>query len=378
MSSVTNQKDSVQSDRESVLNERNTSSSSLGRSVKVSVHSENELLLTMKEIFQQNVYSIDFTGITFGETFECFVQGVKQCESIQKIVLTASKLTTSEVKMIDEMASDRKGLVLIDSEGGFIGGVHTNWPLYYKTLYLDKAELKDTPELRRTPAEGIKIYKARYKRLPRKFIDIGAADGSNTIPLLLMGGKNIEALDIDHSQGVRFADKLEKYGLTSIAQKNNVKYQLCEFMNFQVDDSNRAEFLISNYVWSYRSPANFAKCWKKSVESVAEDGFLCGEFFGTPPSSPRQGITFHTLEEAITLLQTWNLEILYFEIEPHEVSLSTRKDAETIPWGDLYRIAVRKTSDEVEASSYEKVKQCLIRGGSLHKRRIFNVLENVG
>lgn len=351
--------------------------SSMGRSVTVSVSTEDELLITMKEIFKQNVYSIDFTGIVFGDAFSCFVEGVKECKSIQKVILTDSKLTQGEVEILNALASDRKGLVLVDSEGGFIGGVHTNWPLYYKTLYLDKAELKDTPELRRTPAEGIKIYKARYQRLPNKFIDIGAADGSNTIPLMLMGCKNIDALDIDQSQGIRFADKLDRLGLTGVAQKNNIKYHLCEFMNFQVDKESRAEFLISNYVWSYRSPDNFAKCWKKSVDSVAEDGFLCGEFFGTPPSTPRQGITFHTLEEAITLLQTWNLEILYFEIEPHEVSLSTRKDAETIPWGDLFRVAVRKTSDVVEASRYEEVMQCLTQSSSIHERRIFNVLETV-
>jgi hypothetical protein len=376
MSAEIQHKDSSQREREEIVEIDHSISTLSGRSVSSIDSSCSDLLSAIKYIFQQKVSSIDFTGVVFGSSFDCFVQGVMEHSTIKKVTLTASKLTQPQVQILDELASMRKGLVLVDSEGGFIGGVHTNWPLYYKTLYLDKAELKDT-ELRQTPSEGIKIYKARYKRLPKSFIDIGAADGSNTIPLMLMGCGNIDAIDIDQSQGERFALKLELKGLTKLAQKTNVRYHLLEFMDFQCDIPGGVEFFISNYVWSYRAPSNFTQCFKKSVESVAEDGVLCGEFFGKPPTPPRHGITFHTCDEAIDVLQTFNLEILYFEIEPHAVSLSTRKDAETIPWGDLYRVAARKTSTEVEASSYERVKEVLSNAESLNQPQIYNVLESV-
>ncbi|MEM1282499.1 MAG: hypothetical protein AAGG81_02990 [Chlamydiota bacterium] len=377
MSVVANEKSLVTNNSTPTTIHQNTPIND-GKILTVSVNSEEELLLTMQKIFEDEVDnevdSVDFTDIVFGRTFDCFVDGVKTCKTIKKVILTASKLTEKEVNAIDILASDRKDVVLENSEGGFVGGVHTNWPLYYKTLYFEKAELQDIPELRRTPAEGIKIYKARYKRLPNKFIDMGAADGSNTLPLMLMGCENIDALDVDPEQKNKFNEKLEKFKLTKKAEVTNVIYHTCEFMNFQV--SVPAEFLISNYVWSYRNPEKFDMCWKKSVDSVADNGFLCGEFFGKPSTPPREGITFHTFEEAISLLKQSNLEILYFEIEPHEVSLLERKDAETIPWGDLYRITVRKASEKIEEKEYEKVRKTLNQCESPKERRIFNVLES--
>lgn len=344
---------------------------SMGRSISPAsfVNTESDIVLAIQQIFDQGISSIDFTNFQFKSGFSVFVDRARNCKSVTKITLTRSMFTEEQIQAFNELASERKGLTLVDSEGGFIGGVHTDWAKYYKEFFLEKAKLKDKPTLRETPGKALQIFEEIYHRLPAATVDFGAADGSNTIPLMLKGCKNIDAIDISVEQGDRFARRLFELKLS--AEEFNVKYHLVECVNF--DPETPAELLISNYVWPYRKPEDFNICWKKSIDCVATDGVMCGELFGKPNGVPRDGVTFHTLDEALDLLQESNLEVLYFEVEPHEVSMK-RKDADTIPWGDLYRLVVKKT-DSIQLGNSQKVKTALDIAKNQNKPCIYTVLE---
>lgn len=296
-------------------------------------HEVNSTNLKVNELFRSHSSSIDLSETVCDDsTMKEIVKNVKEKTSISEIRLSRKNLSSSQITMLQDLASTRRQLVLDVVEGGYLGGPETNWPKYYEELYEEPLGLRESPK------QAIDLFEKEFGRLPNSFIDFGAGPGSNTIPLMMRGCTNIVAIDFCAKQKKDFLAKVEKLGLKSLL--GSVSYHVCEFSEYEL--KSPVELHISNYTWPYRIQELFKECWDKSVESVAENGYLCGEFFDDPKSDDDlKTYSFHSYEEIICLLKESSLDLKWYKRVSCE-ELMKRKDFDALPCCTVHRIVAQK------------------------------------
>lgn len=277
---------------------------------------------------------VNLTGHSLCESsFEALVEAIKKNAAIKELHISKSLYQPSQILELQFLASSKKGLKLIDSEGSKFGPAYTNWHDYN----IEKRE-EFLNGMRETTSKALEYFMQDHDRLPNFSLDFGAGTGRDTIPLLQIGCPKVWAVDSDEE-----AMMILKENVKTIQNSTDLCHFSCHnspFMDLQVMEP--VDLLIASYTWPYRPPLLFGECWKKCIDILKIGGYIAGHFFG-PISDryPDRGMTYHTEKEVRQLLSTSNFEIVWFKTDP-EGSIFTLYGGNEPAWGELYHVVAKK------------------------------------
>lgn len=286
--------------------------------------------------FMYELEVLDLTKRHFDhEGFNTFVQVIQEHPAIKEIHLSKSLCSDWQIFDLQKLAGSKKGLKIVDSDGGKFGSVYMDWHEY--NIQKNQAYLKG---MRETTIQALSNYFRDNDILPQTILDFGAGTGQDTIPLLnLMHLLKIDShiLAVD---GDKEAIEILKSNLTP-ELNSHITCVTSSFKKFTI--THPIDLLISSYTWPYRPPSDFPECWEKCVRNVKINGYIAGHFFGPiTGEKPNPGMTYHTELEIKKLLKESGFEIKWFKKDPEgsefEVVGGTGKPA----WGDLYHLVAKK------------------------------------
>ncbi len=290
-----------------------------------------EILSFIKQ--HSNQKKLNLAGRRFDQrSFSALIDSIIKHPIIKELLFSKSQLTAQQITQLQILASTKKGLRIVDSEGAKFGPAYMNWQNY--NMEKSQACLRGLQAMTPTTTDALELFELEYGRKPETVMDFGCGVGQDTIPMAKMGCEQIFAIDADEE-----ALDLLKSNLP-IEAEAHVSLINSPFIEVQVDEP--VELFIAGYTWPYRRPEMFDACWKKSVESVKVGGYIAGQFFG-PFSNKKKldpGMTYHTEADILELLSD-NFELVSFrkESEGSDFKIFGGADA---PWGDLYHIVARR------------------------------------
>lgn len=143
-----------------------------------------------------------------------------------------------------------------------------------------------------------------------KAIDIGCGAGRDTV-YLIKNGWHVIAIDKENTKQI-MTNQLNDEEL------NRLTFIQSEFENIKLEKNN---LIIANYSIPFCNKNKFQEFWHKIIDSIEENGYFVGNFFGKNDewNTQKSSMTFFdrkTVEELFN-----NFEILKFEEE--------EKDAKT-------------------------------------------------
>ncbi|MGV8948237.1 MAG: class I SAM-dependent methyltransferase [Candidatus Paracaedibacter sp.] len=164
-------------------------------------------------------------------------------------------------------------------------------------------------------------------------IDLGCGSGRSTL-WLIENGWSVLAVDKDQVPFDFFTDKLK--GNTARA---NVEVHIAMFEDLNLIAYPKADLIYAGYSIPFCTSQHFQALWGKIVGQLKSGGIFAGQFFSNKHSwlSTKREITFHTRNEATSLLDHFSIE--YFEEEETD-----GWDVENIPvhWHVFHVVARKK------------------------------------
>ena len=143
-----------------------------------------------------------------------------------------------------------------------------------------------------------------------KAIDIGCGAGRDTV-YLIKNGWHVIAIDKENTKQI-MTNQLNDEEL------NRLTFIQSEFENIKLEKNN---LIIANYSIPFCNKNKFQEFWHKMVDSIEENGYFVGNFFGKNDewNTQKSSMTFFSRKTVEELFN--NFEILKFEEE--------EKDAKT-------------------------------------------------
>lgn len=140
---------------------------------------------------------------------------------------------------------------------------------------------------------------------PGNAVELGCGAGRDTI-YLIKNGWNVLAIDRENVES-RIVEKLSKEELEKF------KFSKQKFEGIELEKNN---LVVANFSLPFCNKNNFKELWNKIINSISNDGYFVGNFFGDNDEwkSTKNEMTFLTKDQTIQLFR--NFEIIEFrEIE---------------------------------------------------------------
>lgn len=280
-----------------------------------------------------NLKALDFSKIKFNDKLlDLLIKAIFEHSQIKELCLSKSMFTKLQIENLQILSSKKKGLKLIDIEGGRFGEIYTDWHEY--NVLKSKAHLDG---MRETTKHALQYFYLEHKTVPKWILDFGAGTGQDTIPVLkLLENSYLLAVDGDEES----LDIL-KNNLTSSTELQRLKCVTSPFMSMKL--GHPMDLLIASFTWPYRPKEDFLPCWNKCVESIRKNGYIAGHFFGPiSGEKPDPGMTYHTEEDIKMLLSVSGLELVWFKKEKEGSGFKIFGGTGKPAWGDLFHIVAKK------------------------------------
>jgi SAM-dependent methyltransferase len=180
----------------------------------------------------------------------------------------------------------------------------------------------------RTLLLALKYFEMEDVRIGRA-VDLGAGTGRDTL-FLLKSGWQVLSLDA------------EQQSIDIILNRANADY----LSNLEVQVASFAEMILpqelnlvnASHSLPFCNPNDFDQCWENIVDSIADGGRFCGQFFGEEDewaNNPK--LTIHTYEDLVKLFES-RFKIEYLQIEIGLIPCADGK----ISQGHVYHVVAKK------------------------------------
>ena len=137
---------------------------------------------------------------------------------------------------------------------------------------------------------------------PENAVELGCGAGRDTV-YLIRNGWNVLAIDRENVES-RIVEKLSKEELKKL------KFSRQKFENIELEKNN---LVVANFSLPFCNKVNFEDLWNKINNSLLEDGYFVGNFFGVNDEwkKTKKEMTFLTREQVIELFK--DFEIIEFK-----------------------------------------------------------------
>ena len=137
---------------------------------------------------------------------------------------------------------------------------------------------------------------------PENAVELGCGAGRDTV-YLIKNGWNVLAIDRENVES-RIVEKLSKEELKQF------KFSRQKFENIELEKNN---LVVANFSLPFCNKVNFEDLWNKINNSLLEDGYFVGNFFGVNDEwkKTKEEMTFLTKEQVIELFK--DFEIIEFK-----------------------------------------------------------------
>lgn len=155
------------------------------------------------------------------------------------------------------------------------------------------------------PRKNIEFFINNLKCEPGHAIELGCGAGNDTI-YLIKHGWNVHAIDRENVK-----DRIMK-------RLNNEEYKFFRFSQQEFENVilEKNNLLVANFSLPFCNKNDFSDLWNKINDSIAENGYFVGNFFGVNDEwkKTKENMTFLSKDEVLKLFD--DFEILNFkEIE---------------------------------------------------------------
>ena len=137
---------------------------------------------------------------------------------------------------------------------------------------------------------------------PENAVELGCGAGRDTV-YLIKNGWNVLAIDRENVES-RIVEKLSKKELKKL------KFSRQKFENIELEKNN---LVVANFSLPFCNKVNFEDLWNKINNSLLENGYFVGNFFGVNDEwkKTKKEMTFLTKEQVIALFK--DFEIIEFK-----------------------------------------------------------------
>lgn len=137
---------------------------------------------------------------------------------------------------------------------------------------------------------------------PENAVELGCGAGRDTV-YLIKNGWNVLAIDRENVES-RIVEKLSKKELKKL------KFSRQKFENIELEKNN---LVVANFSLPFCNKVNFEDLWNKINNSLLENGYFVGNFFGVNDEwkKTKEEMTFLTKEQVIELFK--DFEIIEFK-----------------------------------------------------------------
>ena len=137
---------------------------------------------------------------------------------------------------------------------------------------------------------------------PENAVELGCGAGRDTV-YLIKNGWNVLAIDRENVES-RIVEKLSKKELKKL------KFSRQKFENIKLEKNN---LVVANFSLPFCNKVNFEDLWNKINNSLLENGYFVGNFFGVNDEwkKTKKEMTFLTKEQVIELFK--DFEIIEFK-----------------------------------------------------------------
>lgn len=137
---------------------------------------------------------------------------------------------------------------------------------------------------------------------PENAVELGCGAGRDTV-YLIKNGWNVLAIDRENVES-RIVEKLSKKELKKL------KFSRQKFENIELEKNN---LVVANFSLPFCNKVNFEDLWNKINNSLLENGYFVGNFFGVNDEwkKTKKEMTFLTKEQVIELFK--DFEIIEFK-----------------------------------------------------------------
>lgn len=150
----------------------------------------------------------------------------------------------------------------------------------------------------------MKFIKMNIK--PQKAVELGCGAGNDTV-YLIKNGWNVTAVDSENTENF-ILEKLDEDEI------KRFKFSKQDFESLNLEEN---DLVLANYSIPFCNKNEFNTFWNKIVNSIKEDGYFVGNFFGTNDSWSKTKLdkTFLSKEEVLELFRNKFEIVLFEEIE---------------------------------------------------------------
>ena len=179
------------------------------------------------------------------------------------------------------------------------------------------------------PHENIKEF-LKIENRKGKAIDLGCGAGRDTI-FLLKNNWNVLAIDREDTKDI-ISNKLNE------EEARRFRFIRQDFENIKLQEN---DLVVANFSLPFCNKKDFNELWYKVVESISEQGYFVGTFFGLNDSwvKEKENMVFLSKQQVLKLFEN-SFEIIKLEEieEDGKTALGTEKH-----W-HIYKIIAKKGS----------------------------------
>lgn len=152
------------------------------------------------------------------------------------------------------------------------------------------------------PHKNVKEF-LKIENKQGKAIDIGCGAGRDTV-FLIKNNWSVLAIDREDTRDI-ISSKLNDEEL------KRFRFSKQEFENIELE---RNDLVVANFSLPFCNKKDFKELWKKIVESISENGYFVGNFFGLNDSwvNMKENVVFLSKEQVLELFEN-SFEIIKFE-----------------------------------------------------------------
>ncbi len=174
----------------------------------------------------------------------------------------------------------------------------SGWKNYYQNTL-------DITDPHRTLLLAHKYFKIENVTMG-KAADLGAGTGRDTL-FLLKSGWQVLSLDAEQLSIDIILNRVDANQLP------NLEVQVTSFSKMTLPPE--LDLVNASFSLPFCNPNDFNQCWETIVDSIADGGRFCGQFFGQEDEwANNPDLTIHTYEEVIKLFEP-RFQIEYLQIE---------------------------------------------------------------